>query len=523
MTQLLTAEQMRAVEQGAIESGAATGLEMMDRAGHGVARAALARCAGPGHALVLAGPGNNGGDGLVVARLLRQSGWEVEVRLWGRAPDEIDRLPPDAAANAARWAALGEIRPWDDAAIAGAIGAHRHDLVIDALFGTGATRPMPETTARAGEALRAAAGAAGAPLVVAVDLPSGICSDSGRDLGGAFAADLTVTFHAAKLGHHLCDPATGAGGPEACGEIAVVEIGLGDAAPEGPACRLAGPPDPVRIGKRAGHKYAHGHALVLAGGVGRGGAARMAARGALRIGAGLVTVGCPPAALIENAARLDAIMLRPVADRAGLEALLADPRMSAVCLGPGLGLGARTRDLALAALEARPPRGVVLDADALTAFAEAPKVLFGRLHAGAVLTPHDGEFARLFPDIAGRLSEPVSRGPCYSRLDAARAAADRAGCTVLLKGPDTVIAAPDGAAAVSSAHGAQAVPWLATAGAGDVLAGMIAGLLARGEEAPEAAGTAAWLHVAAARKVGPGLVAEDLPEALPGVLRALGC
>jgi hydroxyethylthiazole kinase-like uncharacterized protein yjeF len=268
------------------------------------------------------------------------------------------------------------------------------------------------------------------------------------------------------------------------------------------------------------HKYSHGHALILAGGVGRGGAARLAARGALRVGAGLVTVGPPPAAIIENAAQLNAIMLRPVADADALAEILEDERINALCLGPGLGAGARTMGLVAAALGAK--RGTVLDADALTSFAEDPSKLFALLHENCVLTPHLGEFARLFPDLAAKLAEPVTKGPAYSKVDAAREAAARAGCVVLLKGPDTVIADPQGRAAINSAHYERAAPWLATAGSGDVLAGMITGLLARGFAPMAAAETAAWLHVEAARKFGPGLIAEDLPEMIPAVFCDLG-
>ncbi|MGR3717279.1 MAG: NAD(P)H-hydrate dehydratase, partial [Thermohalobaculum sp.] len=270
----------------------------------------------------------------------------------------------------------------------------------------------------------------------------------------------------------------------------------------------------------AGHKYAHGHALILSGGVGKGGAARLAARGALRVGAGLVTVGPPPAAIIENAAQLDAIMLRPVADADALAEILKDERVGALCLGPGLGVGARTLELVAAALAAK--RGTVLDADALTSFAEDPPKLFALLHETCVLTPHLGEFARLFPDLAAKLSEAPTKGPAYSKVDAAREAAARAGCVVLLKGPDTVIADPQGRAAINSAHYERAAPWLATAGSGDVLAGMITGLLARGIAPMAAAETAAWLHVEAARKFGPGLIAEDLPEMIPAVFREIG-
>ncbi|HEU0221345.1 MAG TPA: NAD(P)H-hydrate dehydratase, partial [Paracoccaceae bacterium] len=280
-------------------------------------------------------------------------------------------------------------------------------------------------------------------------------------------------------------------------------------------------PSGAATGKAAGgHKYAYGHALVLSGGPGRGGAARLAARGALRVGAGLVTVGCPPAALPENAARLDAVMLRPVADAAALMEVLKNGRLNALCLGPGMGVGEPTRAMVLAALAAK--RATVLDADALTSFAGDPAILFGALHPKVVLTPHMGEFRRLFPDLKSKLDEPATRGPAYSKVDAAREAAARAGCAVLLKGPDTVIAEPSGRCAINSAHYQRAAPWLATAGSGDVLAGCITGLLARGFAPMAAAETAAWLHVECARKFGPGLIAEDLPEQLPAVFRDLG-
>jgi len=268
-----------------------------------------------------------------------------------------------------------------------------------------------------------------------------------------------------------------------------------------------------------GHKYAHGHALILAGGAGEGGAARLSARGALRIGAGLVTVACPLTALQENAARLDTVMLRPLHDGAALARLLDDKRFNALCLGPGMG-HERARGMVPVAL--RSGRAVVLDADALSAYGAAPATLFDMLPATCVLTPHGGEFARLFPDIAARLTADAASNGAFSKVDAARDAATRAGCVVLLKGAETVIAAPDGRCARNVARAARAAPWLATAGSGDVLSGFIAGLLARGFPVFDAACTAAWLHVECARSFGPGLIAEDLPEELPKVFRALG-
>ena len=523
---------MRAIEKAAIDSGAVTGLELMERAGRGVVEAILAewpelaRGAGAGgpsaprtprghlhqgeegilRAVVLCGPGNNGGDGFVVARLLKDRGWEVEVFLYG----DPDKLPPDAKANYARWCGMGEVRPFAQAPRF----SHEADLYVDALFGTGLTRPL------AGAVFDWAADRTCdhdlQSRTVAVDIPSGLCSDSGRELArGAetVLAGLTVTFHSRKLGHVL------KWGPYKCGKVVVKDIGL-PREPKDAARLVEGPFGCRSLGKAdLAHKYTHGHALILSGAPGHGGAARLAARGALRIGAGLVTVGCPPEALAENAARLDAVMLRPVHDAEALGHILKDARMGALGLGPGLGLGEREAGLVAAALAAG--RATVLDADALTLIARE-KALFAALHEGCVLTPHGGEFARLFPDLAERLEASASEGPAFSKVDAAREAAARAGCVVLFKGPDTVIAAPNGRCAVNAAVYERAAPWLATAGAGDVLAGFIVGLMARGFSPFDAAATAAWLHVECARDFGPGLIAEDLPEALPGVFRNLG-
>jgi hydroxyethylthiazole kinase-like uncharacterized protein yjeF len=275
--------------------------------------------------------------------------------------------------------------------------------------------------------------------------------------------------------------------------------------------------------KPSGHKFDHGHVLVLSGGAGRTGAARLAARGALRIGAGLVTLGMPPNAQMEVAGQVTAVMLRRIEGADGLKDVLEDARITALCLGPALGLGLREAALVACCLDKgahkRAPY-VVLDADALTLLA-ADKTLFAKLHQKCLLTPHAGEFSRLFPDIAERLAAPATVGPAYSKVDATREAAARAGCTVLFKGPDTVIASPDGRCGIHSASGARAAPWLATAGSGDVLAGFITGLLARGFAPQLAAEAAAWVHTEAALSFGAGLIAEDLPEALPKVLREL--
>ncbi|MDU8913610.1 NAD(P)H-hydrate dehydratase [Aestuariicoccus sp. MJ-SS9] len=539
MTELLTAAQMRALEKAAIDSGAVTGLALMERAGQGVVEAVLAEWPdlkkGVHKAVVLCGPGNNGGDGFVIARLLAGRGWTVEVYLYG----DPERLPPDARTNYDRWMTIGGVGPLDPRFEPSTRNAA---VVVDALFGTGLGRPIEGLdlllrdlcdAQGVGAGLPEAERPAFHPRVVAVDIPSGICSDSGRPLcpasfeglpgklaAPAAAADLTVSFHRLKAGHVLDE------GPAYCGKVVVTDIGLGRTRRGSGrhAWLLDGSPGQPRVtplGKRGGHKFNHGHALVLTGGFGKTGAARLAARAALRIGAGLVTLGAPGAARMECAAQLTAIMLRRVEDAAGLAEALEDRRLNALCLGPGLGL-ARACDLVEVAVRAERAPYVVLDADALSAFAAAPEDLFGMLHERCVLTPHGGEFERLFPDLAKRLREEAMSGPAYSKIDATRAAAARAGCVVLLKGPDTVIADPEGRCSVNAAVYDRSVPWLATAGAGDVLAGMICGLMARGAAPMAAAEMAAWLHVEAARSYGPGLIAEDLPEELPRVFRALG-
>jgi len=282
-------------------------------------------------------------------------------------------------------------------------------------------------------------------------------------------------------------------------------------------------PDLAALAKKTHqHKYDHGHVLVLAGPPGHGGAARLAARGALRIGAGLVTLACPSPSLPENAAQMTAIMVRSYVGGAGLLKILSDGRFSVICLGPGLGVGATqskvTRELVEVALTSG--RKIVLDADALGVFAPDPENLFALLHEDVVLPPHMGEFSRLFPDIAEKLTVQKDNVANYTPAMAARTAARRAGCTVLLKGADTVIANQAGRCVAADQQ--RAAPWLATAGSGDVLAGFIAGLLARGFPPVDAAETAAWLHVECARTFGPGLIAEDLPDMLPGVFQALG-
>ncbi|MCO5129619.1 MAG: NAD(P)H-hydrate dehydratase [Xanthobacteraceae bacterium] len=490
--QVLTTAEMAEADRRAI-AGGVSGFALMTRAGMAVAEAAADLVAEDGLIVVVAGGGNNGGDGFVAAAELEAWGRPVRVVLLG-APEA---LSGDAALAARQW--RGPLLPGEAASLG------RPALIVDALFGAGLNRTVKDGA----RALIEAINAAGVP-VVAVDLPSGVNGDSGAVMGAAVQATETVTFFRRKPGHLLLP------GRARCGRVRVADIGIPDAVLEAIApATFENVPDlwahAFPVPGVEGHKYARGHAVVLSGGVAATGAARLAARGALRGGAGLVTVLSPPAALTVNAAALTAIMVRPVDTADELTEVLQDRRLNACVIGPGAGIGLRTRALVLAALAAG--RHTVLDADALTSFTDRPDDLFEAIRSGdadVVLTPHQGEFSRLF-------SEMDTKHPFKSKLERVRAAAVRSNAVVLLKGPDTVVAAPDGRAAIA----ANAPPWLATAGSGDVLSGMIAAMLAQGAPGFEAACIAVWMHGEAGREAGPGLIAEDLPEVLPAVLRRL--
>ena len=470
----------------------------------------------------------------MVARLLHERGWTVEVFLYVYA----EKLPPDARENYERWCALGEVGDLGKSLRTGLSSEHCN-LVIDAVFGTGLSRAMESPLSAIDSELDLYEPVwRGGPYKVAIDIPSGMCADSGKILGDAsnvFFADLTVAFQFEKIGHRM------EAAIESVSKVRTVDIGLAPLDQLGSLSRKAieRSSGEKRLGRvlcwlqdslgtnyfEKGfneNKFSHGHVLVVAGGRGNTGAARLSARGALRVGAGLVTLGVPADAGQEVASQITAIMMKTVDDAEDLSVALEDTGLNALCLGPALGLD-RAKTLVAAALEVGlDPRPTVLDADALSAFADDPNALFSMLHEKCVLTPHGGEFARLFPDISGKLNEVPTKGPAYSKVDAAREAAKRAGCVVLFKGADTVIAAPDGSCSINSAHYERSAPWLATAGSGDVLAGFITGLLVRGFDPMAAAETAAWLHVECALKFGPGLIAEDIPEQLPAVFRDLG-
>lgn len=499
MLELLTAEEMGEADRLTAERGVA-GYDLMQNAGDAVADEVSSRYPQAESVSILCGPGNNGGDGFVAALALQQRGYRVRIGLLG----SLEKLPGDAAAHAKRMD--GEVEALSPDLLDDA------DVVIDAIFGAGLARPIEGEIANLIETLNES----GVP-VIAVDVPSGIDGTTGAVRGVAVEAEATVTFFRLKLGHLLLP------GRLYCGEITLADIGilesvLDDIAPKAfanePGLWLGEFPWP----EAGGHKYSRGHAVVVSGPADATGAARLAARGALRVGAGLVTVASPEEALAINAAQLTAIMVRPVDGAKDLSELLSDTRKNSVVLGPGLGVGKSACKMVQAALAS--PAAVVIDADGLTSFADAPEKLFDAVKARqspTVFTPHMGEFARLFPDLAPKEGhEPASK------LESARAAAEASGAIIALKGFDTVVATPDGRASIN----ANSSPWLATAGTGDVLAGMIGGLLAQemlDEAMPpfEAVSAAVWLHGEAARAFGPGLISEDVPEMLPDVFREL--
>lgn len=468
---LLTPEEMYRADAMAAEAGIKP-LNLMENAGRAVAEELLRRFAAR-PTLVLCGPGNNGGDGFVAARYLRRWGWPVRVALLG----DRKRLSGDAAVMAGRW----------DGELEEGLNIGDTALIIDAIFGAGLAREFPSAWA-------AAVNRAGVP-VVAVDVPSGLDGLTGKPRGASVQADVTVTFFRLKPGHVLMP------GRMLCGETVVADIGIPQDVIETIApTTWINEEIPIPMASPAGHKYHRGHAVVVSGGPLNTGAARLAARAALCSGAGLVTLSGSPDALAVHATQLDAIMLSD----AELMQLLADRRNNAVVIGPAAGVGPDTRDKVETVLLSG--AAAVLDADALTSFADAQERLFRLIamapHRPVVLTPHSGEFARLFGDL---------NQDAKSKLECAREAARRSGAVVVLKGADTVIAAPDGRARIN----VNAPPSLATAGAGDVLAGIVAGLLAQGMDGFAAAAAAVWRHGAAARRrAGRSLTAETLLAAL---------
>ena len=479
-TALLDIRHMHEADRLAVGTGLSE-TDVMENVGAAVAHEIVRRwSARP--VTVLCGPGRNGGDGFVAARLLAEAGWPVRVALLG--PRE--RLAGETQSNAGRW--RGAVEPLSPDVLDGA------ELVVDAIFGAGLDRPLD------GPALATLARAASEGLpIVAIDVPSGLMSDTG-EAAGAVATVLTVALFRKRPGHVL-QP-----GRSLCGEVVVADVRIPSSVLE----RVA--PDTFENdpglwisdlprSQDSDDKYTRGHALI-SGGYPVTGAARMAARAAARAGAGLVTIAVPEIALPIYAAALTSIMVQPLAAPDDFDPLLDDRRITALLIGPGAGTGEQTRGRVLAMLGSGRP--TVLDADALTAFRDDPPSLDRAIVGPCVLTPHEGEFRRLF-DSSG------------DKLTRTRAAARRSGAVVVLKGSDTVIAAPDRRAIVNS----NAPPTLATAGSGDVLSGIVLGLLAQKMNPFLAAAAAVWIHGAAAAAFGPGLMAEDLPDLLPSVLRSL--
>lgn len=479
-TALLDVLRMGEADRLTVASGK-TVVELMENAGSAVAREIEKRWSSR-PVIVLCGPGDNGGDGFVTARHLSAMGWPVRVALLGSR----DHLTGAARHHSDLW--RGTVEPLTPAVLDDA------ELVVDAIFGAGLSRALE------GPSLETLAVAARRKFpIVGIDVPSGLMGDTGEALG-AVASVLTVTFFRKKPGHLLLP------GKLLCGEVVVADIGISTSVLEqispnafenDPCLWIGHLPRP----QDGGNKYSRGHALI-SGGYPMTGAARMSARAAARAGAGLTTIAVSPVALPVYAAALVSIMVQPLAVPEDFECLLDDSHYKAFLIGPGAGTGEETRTRVLAMLETGRP--TVLDADALTTFADDPPTLDQAITGPCVLTPHDGEFHRLFD-------------PSGDKLTRTRVAARRSGAIIILKGSDTVITSPDGRSVINS----NAPPTLATAGAGDVLSGIVLGLLAQGMEPFLAASAAVWLHGAAATEFGPGLIAEDLPDLLPIIFRRL--
>ncbi|MDX5592695.1 NAD(P)H-hydrate dehydratase [Pseudovibrio sp. SPO723] len=490
MHELLVPTEMAKADRLTVEGGR-SGLELMEKAGLAVANAAGRLTTYERRVILLAGPGNNGGDAFVAARHLKQRGFVAEVFLLGRADklkgdalEAYQSLRLDVTPIADQMPPLSELGPYD--------------LIVDGLFGAGLDRPLEGVSLELVAAINASAA-----RILAIDLPSGLDGRTGQVMGDAVKADATITFFRGKPGHYLFP------GRGLCGALNISQIGIQetvfpevaiDAFVNTPELWAAALPEP----QVDGHKYNRGHLVVYSGDEFHTGAARLAALAGQRVGAGLTTVLAPTPAARIHAMHLSSVMVRPSDNPKQFEDHLGDIRLNAVVIGPAAGVGEVTRKAVHFSITR--DRHVVLDADALTAFAGDSEGLAGLIkgaHGQQVLTPHEGEFARLFPDISADRS--------LSKIEKARVAAEQSGAIVVLKGADTVVAAPDGRAAVNT----NGTPWLATGGSGDVLAGIIGGLLAQGVSGFEAAAMGVWLHGRAAELCGPMLVPEELISKLP--------
>lgn len=497
MRELLTPDQMGACDAFTIARGT-PGTELMERAGFAIAKAARTMMPESAKVMVLAGPGNNGGDGYVAARLLGNAGYQVTLVALG---------DPAKLTGDARWACEG----WGSNIVAPAsldpAVCEDQGLIVDGLFGAGLTRGLDGEAAQLVEQVSAAR-----RPVLAIDLPSGLDGRTGRAPGPVVQATATITFHRMKPGHALYP------GRDLCGPVEVADIGIDRGAIEqaGFTAQLTGPYLATRLDRlsASGHKYARGHALVVGGPPEKAGAGFMVAQAALRAGAGLVTLAAPPSTMQGSVGLYPALMRAPLSDARDLARLLADTRLGVCTLGPGLAPDEATRQMVYAALTSEAV--LVLDAGALTAFSGMTEALFARIkerRAPVVFTPHEGEFVRVFG--------PQNDG---SKIEIAQQAAASSGAIMVLKGADTVVAHPNGSARCTYVNG-NAPHWLATAGSGDVLAGILTGLLAHADLAPpdaerlvEAVALAVWLHGEAANAAGPAMIASDLEPALRTVL-----
>ena len=517
MATILPARQMRNVEQIHVARGGASWPELMERAGRAVVdhMQTWLKHKGrnaTGRAHVLCGPGNNGGDGYVIASYLKASGWNVLA--WEY--DTGSRMAEPGAQMRMQWDGVGTT---GNVLAFAPDSLQPGDLVVDALFGIGLNRSLPGPLLEIMHAIPSDC------LLVAVDILTGVNADNGMLMGPdqreGRPADLTVTFECAKPGHVL------GAGAILTGELQVASIGMQDEVGE---C-LSDDQELARITygddlpwksilakHPMDHKYTHGHVLVLAGGSvgktsgGRGGAARLAAGAALRVGAGLVTIGAHRDSIPEHAACLNAIMLTEISGPGQLTEFLSDGRVNTILIGPGYGLGPQTRQTVIELLNLG--RNLVLDADALSSFESCPGELFRSMHESVVITPHPGEFRKLFPDLAGSMAPDGDR----SRIDCVKQASDRSGATVILKGHDTVIGVPGDPVMVPVSHDRSSSAWLATAGSGDILAGIIAGLMARGAGVSISACMGALLLTDAARIFGPGLTSDDMSLVLASAI-----
>lgn len=484
--EILSSAQMKTSEQIAKQSGV-DGFSLMKAAGQAVADEILNRFS-PMPVLVLCGSGNNGGDGFVVASLLKKKRWPVSLA----CAVSLGELQGEAARASDLW--KGKVLSFEDLALPNG------GMIVDSVFGTGLSRPIEGEIAEVLETVQQSS-----CTVIAVDVPSGMNADTGECQGCTPQADLTVTFFRKKLGHVLM-PAL-----DACGEIVVANIGIPDHALEalGPVITETAPEngwgDWAADKPRNSHKYDYGHVLVL-GGRHMTGAACLVGKSALRAGAGLCTIAAYSEAALVYKSYCPSLIVEPLDELARFKEHLKDTRRNVVIIGPGAGFEnpPALKKAVFDTLAAEPKRVCILDADALTVFADDLRTFYKALGPHCILTPHEGEFARLFPDLTG------------SKIERAKAAAARTKSIIVLKGPDTVVAKPDGGCAVNTTGNG----WLATAGAGDVLAGLIAGFVARGlGDLFGAVCAAVWCHGKAGENLGAGLISADLPDQIPLVLK----